>query len=64
MLHESSLDAKRHLSVDMHCLMKVEIQESEFVPCVTAVTRVTLHPSVPSALCLYNTEELNAGQSK
>lgn len=54
MLHKSSLDAKMYFSVDVYCLIKVVVQEP----------RVTLHPSVPSALCLYITEELNAGWSK
>lgn len=64
MFHKSSLDAKMYLSVDMYGLIKVVIQELELMPCVIPVTRVTLHLSVPSALWLYITEELNAGQSK
>lgn len=50
MLHKSSLDAKMYFSVDVYCLIKVVVQEP----------RVTL----PSALYLYITEELNAGWSK
>lgn len=64
MLHKISSDAKMYLSVNMYCLIKVVIQESELVPCCIPATGVTLYPSTPSALCLYITEELDAGQSK